>query len=175
MFAALWTRGCNTVACFHNNSLIAQASCLRLISQQTDISKSWHGRMLLGHVAVYVQMAHSKGDPWKIRAVCWQGTSQRRGDDGHAKIVLAPTCFKAPCIYHRHDPPRGFTQIHCDTSSYTWRQTSSHNVIIASLPVGLYGMRFSAITTSNILSSLPYIQIGLSGNMWRYRATSLPK
>lgn len=61
----------------------------------------------------------------------------------------------------RHDKPCSFVQHHADTNSYTWSKIGEHNVVIASLPAGLYGTTSAATTASNLLSSLPQIRIGL--------------
>ncbi|KAJ5641187.1 hypothetical protein N7490_005187 [Penicillium lividum] len=61
----------------------------------------------------------------------------------------------------RHDKPNGFIQHQADTNSYTWGRVGEHNVVIASLPAGLYGTTSAATTASNLLSSLPQIRIGL--------------
>lgn len=60
-----------------------------------------------------------------------------------------------------HDPPDGFEQHPQDTNSYTWGRIGEHNVAIASLPAGVYGIAVAATTVSNLLSSLPHIRIGL--------------
>lgn len=61
----------------------------------------------------------------------------------------------------RHDKPCGFVQHQADTNSYSWGKMGEHNVVIASLPAGLYGTTSAATTASNLLSSLPQIRIGL--------------
>ncbi|KAF4592428.1 Vegetative incompatibility protein HET-E-1 [Ophiocordyceps camponoti-floridani] len=61
----------------------------------------------------------------------------------------------------RHDPPRGFDQHTSDTNSYTWGRMGAHNIVIASLPAGIYGTTSAATTASNLVSSLPQIKIGL--------------
>lgn len=61
----------------------------------------------------------------------------------------------------RHDKPCGFIQHQADTNSYTWGKMGEHNIVIASLPAGLYGTTSAATTASNLLSSLPQIRIGL--------------
>lgn len=62
----------------------------------------------------------------------------------------------------RHDKPSGFIQHQSDTNSYTWGKMGKHNVVIVSLPAGLYGKASAATTALNLLSSLPQIRIGLS-------------
>lgn len=61
----------------------------------------------------------------------------------------------------RHKTPLGFVQHISDMNSYTWGRMGEHNVVIASLPAGLYGTAVAANTASYLLSSLPHIQIGL--------------
>lgn len=61
----------------------------------------------------------------------------------------------------RHDTPEGFDQHQADTNSYTWGRMGEHNIVIASLPAGVYGTTSAATTASNLLSSLPQIRIGL--------------
>jgi nucleoside phosphorylase len=61
----------------------------------------------------------------------------------------------------RHDKPRGFIQHQADTNAYTWGKMGDHNVVIASLPAGVYGTTSAATTASSLLSSLPQIRIGL--------------
>jgi nucleoside phosphorylase len=61
----------------------------------------------------------------------------------------------------RHDIPHGFEQHPADSNSYTWGRMGEHNIIIASLPAGVYGTTPASTTASNLLSSLPQIRIGL--------------
>lgn len=61
----------------------------------------------------------------------------------------------------RHERPSGFVQHPADANSYTWGKMNAHNVVIASLPAGLYGTTSAATTASNLLSSLPQIKISL--------------
>ncbi|OAQ64205.2 WD-repeat protein [Pochonia chlamydosporia 170] len=61
----------------------------------------------------------------------------------------------------RHEPPEDFEQNQSDTNSYTWGRIENHNVVIASLPAASHGLAPAATTTSNLLSSLPQIRIGL--------------
>lgn len=60
-----------------------------------------------------------------------------------------------------HEAPEGFEQHQSDTNSYTWGRIGKHNLVIASLPAGVYGTTSAATTASNLLSSLPQIRIGL--------------
>ncbi|KAH7120710.1 hypothetical protein EDB81DRAFT_814579 [Dactylonectria macrodidyma] len=62
---------------------------------------------------------------------------------------------------NRHETPQDFDQLQSDTNSYTWGRMGQHNIVIASLPSGLYGIVSAATTASNLISSLPHIRIGL--------------
>ncbi|EEU37993.1 uncharacterized protein NECHADRAFT_48275 [Fusarium vanettenii 77-13-4] len=64
-------------------------------------------------------------------------------------------------VNERHDEPDGFDQHANDANAYDWGEIGQHNVVIASLPAGVYGTTSAAITTSHLLSSLPHIRIGL--------------
>ncbi|KAJ0129240.1 Uncharacterized protein HZ326_27665 [Fusarium oxysporum f. sp. albedinis] len=64
-------------------------------------------------------------------------------------------------LHDRHDVPHGFDQHRSDTNSYTWGRIGEHNVVIASLPAGVYGTTSAATTASNLIHSLPHIRIGL--------------
>lgn len=61
----------------------------------------------------------------------------------------------------RHEAPAGFKQHLADTNSYTWGRIGEHNIVIASLPAGVFGQVTAATTASNLLSTLPQIRIGL--------------
>ncbi|EXL39096.1 hypothetical protein FOCG_18284 [Fusarium oxysporum f. sp. radicis-lycopersici 26381] len=64
-------------------------------------------------------------------------------------------------LHDRHDAPEGFDQHRSDANSYTWGRIGEHNVVIASLPAGVYGTISAATTASNLVHSLPHIRIGL--------------
>ncbi|KAL6359998.1 hypothetical protein LRP88_05694 [Fusarium phalaenopsidis] len=64
-------------------------------------------------------------------------------------------------LNERHDEPEGFNQHANDANAYDWGEIGQHNVVIASLPAGVYGTTSAAITASHLLSSLPHIRIGL--------------
>ncbi|EYB30533.1 hypothetical protein FG05_30173 [Fusarium graminearum] len=64
-------------------------------------------------------------------------------------------------LHDRHDAPEGFDQHQSDTNSYTWGRIGEHNVVIASLPAGVYGITSAATTALNLIHSLPHIRIGL--------------
>jgi nucleoside phosphorylase len=69
----------------------------------------------------------------------------------------AATCL----LDERHDEPRGFRQHQRDDNSYSWGRMGEHNVVLASLPAGIYGTSAAAATASQLISSLPHIRIGL--------------
>ncbi|QPC63173.1 hypothetical protein HYE67_005404 [Fusarium culmorum] len=60
-----------------------------------------------------------------------------------------------------HVAPEGFEQRPSDTNSYTWGRICEHNVVIASLPAGVYGITSAATTALNLIHSFPHIWIGL--------------
>ncbi|KAI7762674.1 hypothetical protein LZL87_014162 [Fusarium oxysporum] len=64
-------------------------------------------------------------------------------------------------LHDRHDAPQGFDQHRSDANSYTWGRIGEHNVVIASLPAGVYGTTAAATTASNLIHSLPHVRIGL--------------
>lgn len=64
-------------------------------------------------------------------------------------------------LNERHPEPQGFSQNPSDPNSYTWGRMGEHNIVIASLPAGVYGTTSAATTASSLLSSLPQIRIGL--------------
>ncbi|PCD20317.1 hypothetical protein AU210_016184 [Fusarium oxysporum f. sp. radicis-cucumerinum] len=64
-------------------------------------------------------------------------------------------------LHDRHDAPEGFSQHRSDANSYTWGRIGEHNIVIASLPAGVYGTTSAATTASNLIHSLPHIRIGL--------------
>ncbi|ESU15446.1 hypothetical protein FGSG_13473 [Fusarium graminearum PH-1] len=64
-------------------------------------------------------------------------------------------------LHDRHDAPEGFHQHASDTNVYTWGRVGEHNIVIASLPAGVYGLTSAATTVSDLAHSLPHIRIGL--------------
>ncbi|EGU73972.1 hypothetical protein FOXB_15517, partial [Fusarium oxysporum f. sp. conglutinans Fo5176] len=64
-------------------------------------------------------------------------------------------------LNERHDEPEGFVQHQSDANSYTWGRIGKHNIVIASLPAGVYGITSTASTISGLIYSLPHIKIGL--------------
>ncbi|KXH46440.1 pfs domain-containing protein [Colletotrichum nymphaeae SA-01] len=61
----------------------------------------------------------------------------------------------------RHQQPENFIQSQRDTNSYSWGRIGAHNVIIASLAEGSYGLVPSATTANSMILSLPHIRFGL--------------
>lgn len=61
----------------------------------------------------------------------------------------------------RHEEPKDFKQHPTDPNSYTWGQIGKHNIVIASLPAGIYGTISATTTVTSLLTSLPQIRIGL--------------
>ncbi|RKL13866.1 hypothetical protein BFJ70_g15820 [Fusarium oxysporum] len=64
-------------------------------------------------------------------------------------------------LHDRHDAPEGFHQHASDANAYTWGRVGEHNIVIASLPAGVYGLTSAATTVSDLVHSLPHIRIGL--------------
>lgn len=60
-----------------------------------------------------------------------------------------------------HEEPLDFEQHPADMNSYTWGHMNKHNIVIASLPAGIYGTTSASATASSLLASLPQIRIGL--------------
>lgn len=60
-----------------------------------------------------------------------------------------------------HKQPVDFEKPSTDRNIYTWGQMGEHNVVIASLPAGVYGTTSAATTASSMLSSFPQIRVGL--------------
>ncbi|RBR24851.1 uncharacterized protein FIESC28_02341 [Fusarium coffeatum] len=60
-----------------------------------------------------------------------------------------------------HKEPKGFTQNATDSNSYCWGRLGEHNIVIASLPAGVYGTTPAAMTASDLIHSLPHIRFGL--------------
>ncbi|KAF4810633.1 Ankyrin repeat domain-containing protein 50 [Colletotrichum siamense] len=60
-----------------------------------------------------------------------------------------------------HGSPLNFVQHERDDNCYTWGRMGVHNVVIASLPEGRYGLVSAATTAHSLLSSLPHLRIGL--------------
>ena len=60
-----------------------------------------------------------------------------------------------------HAQPRNFEQASMDSNSYAWGSISGHNVVIASLPAGVYGNTPATAAAMHMLASLPRIKFGL--------------
>lgn len=60
-----------------------------------------------------------------------------------------------------HTQPLDFVQPQNDSNCYNWGRIGDHNVVIASLPAGVYGTTRAATTASQLLSSFPQIRVGL--------------
>ncbi|KFA55211.1 hypothetical protein S40293_09949 [Stachybotrys chartarum IBT 40293] len=60
-----------------------------------------------------------------------------------------------------HAAPTGFTRHQTDANVYTWGRVGEHNIVIGSLPAGVYGIASAATTASSLLASLPSIRVGL--------------
>lgn len=60
-----------------------------------------------------------------------------------------------------HTAPTGFARHQTDANVYTWGRVGEHNIVIASLPAGVYGTTSAATTASGLLASLPSIRVGL--------------
>lgn len=60
-----------------------------------------------------------------------------------------------------HEKPCDFNHPSGDPNSYEWGQIGKHNVVIASLPAGVYGTTSAATTAIHMLSSFPQVRVGL--------------
>ncbi|KAL8392111.1 hypothetical protein RB599_004859 [Gaeumannomyces hyphopodioides] len=60
-----------------------------------------------------------------------------------------------------HGQPKSFCRHPKDDNVYEWGRMGEHNVVITSLPAGIYGTTSASTTTFKLLSSLPGIKIGL--------------
>ncbi|KAF5722882.1 trp-asp repeat containing protein [Fusarium mundagurra] len=60
-----------------------------------------------------------------------------------------------------HSEPNNFHPSPSDTNNYIWGRIGQHNIVIASLPAGVYGTTSAATTASDIVHSLPQIRFGL--------------
>lgn len=60
-----------------------------------------------------------------------------------------------------HKRPSNFRQPSTDHNTYTWGRIEEHNVVLASLPAGVYGTVSAATVASSLLSSFPHLQVGL--------------
>lgn len=60
-----------------------------------------------------------------------------------------------------HNRPADFVQPSSDKNSYHWGRIGDHNIVIASLPAGVYGTTSAATTAIHMLSSFRNIKVGL--------------
>lgn len=61
----------------------------------------------------------------------------------------------------QHGQPCDFVQSRSDPNSYIWGSIGAHNVVIASLPAGEYGLVSADNIATNLLSSFPEVRLGL--------------
>lgn len=61
-----------------------------------------------------------------------------------------------------HAAPAGFSYKHTDHNVYTWGRMGQHNIVIATLPAGVYGTMSAATTVLGLLASIPSIHLRLS-------------
>ncbi|KAI9685167.1 MAG: hypothetical protein M1822_004754 [Bathelium mastoideum] len=61
----------------------------------------------------------------------------------------------------QHDKPLDFNQPPTNKLSYSWGSLGEHNIVIASLKAGQYGLVPAAVLASAMLSSFPEIKFGL--------------
>lgn len=60
-----------------------------------------------------------------------------------------------------HEEPQDFEQNLSDHNAYTWGRMGIHNIVIASLPSGVYGTVAAAVTVSSLISTLSHIKFGV--------------
>lgn len=60
-----------------------------------------------------------------------------------------------------HQQPEDFDQNNKDTNNYSWGRIGGHNVVIASLGAGTYGLVSAATTANYMATSLPHLRFGL--------------
>ncbi|KAM0666712.1 hypothetical protein ACQRIU_004567 [Beauveria bassiana] len=60
-----------------------------------------------------------------------------------------------------HEEPRDFQQNPSDDNDYTWGRIGMHNIVIASLPSGIYGSTSATVTVRNLVFALPHIKFGV--------------
>lgn len=79
-------------------------------------------------------------------------------------IITALAHEKAAVIAmldEEHGPPLDYSPAKHDDNSYSWGMMSGHNVAVASLGAGSYGITQTAHTVAPMLSSLPEMRFGL--------------
>lgn len=77
-----------------------------------------------------------------------------------AALSIERTAAEA-MLDEEHETPTGFTRHKADANVYTWGRVGKHNIVIAALPAGSYGLTSAATTASSVLASLPSIRVGL--------------
>lgn len=77
-----------------------------------------------------------------------------------AALSIERTAAEA-MLDEEHETPTGFTRHKADANVYTWGRVGRHNIVIAALPAGSYGLTSAATTASSVLASLPSIRVGL--------------
>ncbi|EGU84384.1 hypothetical protein FOXB_05103 [Fusarium oxysporum f. sp. conglutinans Fo5176] len=60
-----------------------------------------------------------------------------------------------------HSEPDSFHPSSSDTNNYIWGRIGQHNIVIASLPAGVYGTTSAATSASDLVHSLPQLRFGL--------------
>ncbi|OQD68804.1 hypothetical protein PENDEC_c030G04175 [Penicillium decumbens] len=60
-----------------------------------------------------------------------------------------------------HIALNSFIRYQTDANVYIWGRVGEHNIVIASLPPGVYGTASAATTALSLLASLPSIRVGL--------------
>ncbi|KAI8281870.1 hypothetical protein K4K59_008140 [Colletotrichum sp. SAR11_240] len=60
-----------------------------------------------------------------------------------------------------HEQPEDFEQKDKDSNTYSWGQIGDHNIVIASLGAGSYGLVSAATTAMCMATSLPHLRFGL--------------
>ncbi|RSL83473.1 hypothetical protein CEP52_016705 [Fusarium oligoseptatum] len=80
-----------------------------------------------------------------------------------ATVSIVPTPMRSPgsLLDEEHAAPTGFARHQTDAKVYTWGRVGEHNIVIASLPAGVYGTTSTATTASGLLASLPSIRVSL--------------
>lgn len=64
-----------------------------------------------------------------------------------------------------HDQPCAFTQHPADSNVYTWGKMGNHNIVIAFLPVWVYGTVSAATTAMSMLLSLLLVEKRCRGSL----------
>ncbi|KAF3765426.1 Pfs, NACHT and ankyrin domain protein [Cryphonectria parasitica EP155] len=91
-------------------------------------------------------------------------TCSKNRDDYTVGWVAALSIERAAAIAmleEKHDKPLDFSNPTSDPNTYAWGRIAEHNIVIASLPAGVYGTTSAATTATNMLSSFPNVRVGL--------------